>query len=157
MQLSSFASVATIQSQPCNHPSSHLPSSQYMLLHRPFMRIHACSQHFSAAVTRWYAIVTFASIATIQSQPCNHPSSHRNHPIFHPVNTCYYIDRSCEFMLVLSTSQQLSPDGSCCGSGSSSSSRRSCRRKADLVIVVVIVVVVVVVVGRSRRRRSRSM
>ena len=27
---------------------------------------------------------TFASIATIQSQPCNHPSSHS----FHPVNAC---------------------------------------------------------------------
>ena len=38
-------------------------------------------------------------------------------PTRHLVNACHYIDRSCKFMLVLNTSQQLSPDGSCCGSG----------------------------------------
>ena len=81
---------------------------------------------------------SFASIAPIQSQPCNHPSIHRNHPIFHPVNASYFIDRSCQFMLVLNSSQHFSAavtsshsDGSCCGSGSSSSSRRSCRRNSS--------------------------
>ena len=51
----------------------------------------------------------------------------RNHPIFHiqipsRQNACCFIDRSCQFMLVLHLSAAVASshsDGSCCGSGSS--------------------------------------